>query len=232
MATDFSQWDNSQIPEDEDINFEWKILRCNGKEPLSFACISAGYYGCYAHYEGRRTYPHLLTDCSYCKKGNLKRWGGYVLGLQRVTRQKIIAHFPMKTCKQILNLQKEKQTLRGLAMCFYRMNGLDQGPVGVRLLKLDVREAELPLPEPIRPLLAKIWGFNDQATFEEHTITNDNVTLHEHDLMKGARIVVPRGSMPLDENGETVLYARVLAQHFADQVEDGVNGASHNSTSQ
>lgn len=227
MTIDFSQWDNSQVPEDEDINFEWRIIRCKTKAPLRFACISAGYYGCYAHFVLNRTYPHLLTDCVHCKKGNLKRWGGYILGLERDSKSKIIAHFPKTTCKRIIDLQRDnKGTLRGLALEFYRATGDDHGPVGVRELKLNVREADLPPPQAIRPLCARIWGFNDDASLAPSNV-NDNNMQGSDRVEYERRIIVPSTSLPINEDGESITFARVTAEQFAARMTDGLNGRDH-----
>jgi len=168
MGNDFSDWGESQSPNSEDMNFPWRIVRASHLRPTKFAVISVQHYGVYTHYWKGRTSPHLKHFCGACNDGMLPRWYGYVLALLSPGKEKIVFEFSAKACETILKAESDFGTLRGLVFTATRPKGKENSPVQLQLHSNNYNPAELPAPEPIRPIIARIWGFKESAAIAMH----------------------------------------------------------------
>lgn len=194
MPADFSKWDESDMPSDFDRKFKWTIKRAPPDRAITFVVLSHKHYGVYTHYMGGRTTPHLKENCPCQNELVEPRWMGYVLATLSGSHEDVVFEFPPKAAEIIKKAEGDYPSLRGLVITALRPSGKTNGKVHLTIKNQRFNPAEIKAEEPIRPILAHIWGFKDSVRPIEQAFTPDAIS-EQQKVSEGMkidnRIIVP-----------------------------------------
>lgn len=159
METDLSNWGDAQLPRKSEVTCGWELIRASHIKPTVFCCVSDVHYGVYTHYFQRRTMPHLQAGCAACDAGLERRWLGYLLGILQGNKRKIIFEFTPAAAEKVVEVEGKWQSLRGAVFSATRTANRNNGKVQLDLRPGKFDPSQLPPAEPIKPILARIWGY-------------------------------------------------------------------------
>ncbi len=159
MDSSLENWGDAQIPRKSECTHGWEITRASHLKPVTFCCVSDAHYGVYTHYFHRRTMPHLLTGCEACDAGLDRRWLGYLLAVLQGNKRRIIFEFTPAAAETVVSAEGKFGSLRGHVFSASRTANRNNGKVQLDLRPGKFDPSLLPPDEPIKPLLARIWGY-------------------------------------------------------------------------
>ncbi len=138
------------------------VRRLKAGNTLLAIVLSRSLWGCWVHWDGRRTSPHLAEQktCPGCRRGNPKKWLGYLHIYNQNTAHVEFLELTPLSARLVLDSLSEGEDLRGNRFKFERGKG-DKARIKVELIAhystLKVGKELPPAADPL-PTLAELWG--------------------------------------------------------------------------
>lgn len=170
MSHDFSNWSTSDNPNPDELGFAWRMCRADHRKITKLCIISHEHIGVYTHHWRGRTGPHLLRGCEACESGQLPRWYGFLLARIHGIKQDVVMEFTARAAASVIKAEQDFHSLRGRIILLSRPGGKNNSPVSIQFVDTIPASVSLTEPEPIHPLLARIWGFHSGRNVSDRTV--------------------------------------------------------------
>jgi len=155
-----SIWQDQPTVDDSLPNY--RIMRVPAGRKISGIVISDDVIGTNLHYWKGRSQPCRKEECEACQNGHKPRWKGYILIMCMKTRNISILEFTDRVYREIGEFRKQKGTIRGGMMTFFRTNSKNNGPLSVTIEENLYDATSLPPEEDLRSILERIWEVRQQ----------------------------------------------------------------------
>jgi len=141
------------------------VIRCEGKAKLCVQVVSEAIWGCWTHWDGRRSRECTGEDSTCTGHSNNwpTRWKGYLYVWCPIRKAFCFLELTPAAATEVERQKINEASLRG---CFLRLDRAGQSIRSKILVELsypNLREVNLPIAMNPEPVLRKLWGWRDGA---------------------------------------------------------------------
>lgn len=141
------------------------IRRVKANQKIDFVCYSKAIWGCWTHWDGRRSHPHLKRKdlCMGCKHGWPKRWKGYLDCFNVDCKQREFVEVTPGVCEFFDAELPAGESLQGQRFELRRGAGDKARFVVTFRTPMQTIKPNWVCPQPLDPkqTLLELWQLND-----------------------------------------------------------------------
>lgn len=157
MRQDVSLWTEAPTPVKKPKSIRWEIFRAPVGKTARLVCMSTRHFSVMTHYWKRRTIPCLQVACDPCVAKREARWTGFFLARDYSTPKTLLIQFTDFDCDELLQVEAQTGTLRGIVVNLFRNAKRNNGSVSLRVETSRIDERMLMPEDNIRDICARMW---------------------------------------------------------------------------
>lgn len=139
------------------------VIRCDQKVGIRCQIVSDGVWGCWTHWDGRRSRECTGEDNSCTGHANQwpTRWKGYLYVWSPAHKAFCFLEITPAAASEIARQQGDAPYLRGWFLRLDRQGASIRCKIVVELSNPNLDTSALPKPLNPEPVLRKLWGWRE-----------------------------------------------------------------------